>query len=134
MKPQVGDHVLFGSPNGEKTLGEVVKVNRTRAKVRQLETRGTKRIRSEGVWNVPFPLIEPANRTAAEPKVKRPDAEILADLLQVECKLSPENLYCDGERSHSAAQRAGRALNRERRELVRELGREPAHQEVWGAR
>ncbi len=48
---KVGDKVVFGRPNGEKTAGTVVKINRTRIKVRQDEARGH---RSAGtVWSVP---------------------------------------------------------------------------------
>jgi len=47
--------------------------------------------------------------------------EIINDLNQVENWLSPENLYADGERSHSAAQKLARQLNNERRRLITEL-------------
>lgn len=54
---RVGDKVMFGRRFGEKTLGEVVKVNRTRVKVKQLEARGTMRDYPIGtVWTVPFAL------------------------------------------------------------------------------
>jgi hypothetical protein len=57
-KPRVGDIVTFGRRHGERTRGEVVKVNRTRAKVRQIGGRGTYRDHHEGtVWTVPFSLI-----------------------------------------------------------------------------
>lgn len=56
---KVGDKVRFGRRNGEKTLGEVVKVNRKNLKVRTAETRGTKRTYSKGsVWNVSPALCE----------------------------------------------------------------------------
>jgi hypothetical protein len=55
----VGDKVLFGRGQGEKTLGEVVKVNRTKLKVKQLEERGTHRNYPVGtVWTVPPSLCE----------------------------------------------------------------------------
>lgn len=48
-----GDQVVFGRPNGEQTLGEVVKVNRKNLKVKQLEERGSRRVRSAGtIWTV----------------------------------------------------------------------------------
>ena len=126
--------MLFGRPNGEKTLGEVVKVNRTRAKIRQLEARGSKRVRAEGTWNVPFSLLEAAPADGAEPKAPRSASVVLADLRQIECSLSPENLFCDGERPVAEARSIERRLNWERATLVRELGREPSAEELWGAR
>ena len=131
MKPALGDIVKFGRPNGEKTLGKVVKVNKTRAKIEQLEARGTQRVRAAGVWNVPFSLIELADGIEAEPKAPRTRDEILADLQRIECQLSPENLFCDGERPVSQARRIERQLNRERAALVRELGREPTTNELY---
>ena len=65
-------------------------------------------------------------------KPKRPDAEVLRDLQYIEGALSPENLHCDGEISASAARRKGAALRRRQRELVRELGRTPTSQELYG--
>lgn len=133
-----GDRVFFGRTFGEKTLGEIVKLNPKRAKVRTLEARGRLRSYPVGsVWVVPYSLLSPASpadmdRTEAEPaKPRRPEAQILADLRRVENMLEPEHLYADGERSHAAAQRLARSLNRERRDLVRELGREPTDAELW---
>jgi len=37
---RIGDRVLFGRPNGEQSLGEVIKVNFKTVKVRLLESRG----------------------------------------------------------------------------------------------
>ena len=64
---------------------------------------------------------------------KRSDAEILKDLLGVECRLSPENLSADGERSRSEQQRLYRVLTAQKAELLKELGRVPSDREVWGA-
>lgn len=51
---KVGDKVMFGRGQGEQTLGEVVKVNRKKLKVKQLESRGTQRNYAVGsVWTVP---------------------------------------------------------------------------------
>lgn len=58
----VGQKVYFGRNNGEKTLGEVVKVNRKKVKIKQLESRGTQRSYPVGtVWTVPPTLCTPAN-------------------------------------------------------------------------
>jgi hypothetical protein len=51
---KIGSQVVFGRPNGEKTRGEVVKINRKSVKVRQTEVRyGNGRTRNVGqIWNV----------------------------------------------------------------------------------
>lgn len=63
--------------------------------------------------------------------MKRNDAVIMEDLLDVECGLSPENLSCDGELSGSAIQRRHAELMRQKRALIVELGRTPTEQEIW---
>lgn len=62
----------------------------------------------------------------------RPIAEIIRDLQRVENALSPENLHCDGEISRAAAMRKKKVLDAQRRDLVKELGREPTFDELWG--
>ena len=55
----MGDKVLFGRGRGEQTLGTVVKVNRTKLKVRQDEARGTMKSYPVGsVWTVPPSLCQ----------------------------------------------------------------------------
>lgn len=64
--PAFGQKIYFGRNHGEKTLGEVVKVNRTTAKVKQLESRGTMRSYAVGtIWTVPFSLCSAAPSDAA---------------------------------------------------------------------
>ena len=63
---------------------------------------------------------------------KRSDAEILKDLLGVECRLSPENLSCDGERPKAEQRRVYRVLMVQKADLIKELGRTPSDREVWG--
>lgn len=53
----VGQEVLFGRENGEKTRGRVVKVNPTRLKIEQLEARGGHAIGTK--WNVPPKFVSP---------------------------------------------------------------------------
>ncbi len=56
-----GDRVLFGRPNGEKTLGRVVRVSAKSVSVEQLEERGTSRVRQAGAkWRVHPSLVHPA--------------------------------------------------------------------------
>lgn len=60
-KAQVGMKVVFGTPSGEKTLGEIVKLNFQKAKVKILESRGSRRVSTEGsIWSVPYSMMEPA--------------------------------------------------------------------------
>jgi hypothetical protein len=62
---------------------------------------------------------------------KRTEAEIIRDLQTVECNLSPENLTCDGELSAAQVRKRAAELNRQRKALVQELGREPTDNELW---
>jgi hypothetical protein len=64
--------------------------------------------------------------------MKRPDAKILEDIRDIECQLSPENLFCDGERPASEARKIERQLLRKKAELIKELGREPGFNEIYG--
>lgn len=137
---KVGDKVLFGRTHGETTLGTVVKVNRVKLKVRQDETRGTFRAYPVGtVWNVPVSLCrktEPGPAgwlVAVEPKPapKRPEAEVLKDILGVYCQLSPENLSCDGELPMAAVRRRAASLNARLQALFVELGRRVSESEVY---
>lgn len=41
---------------------------------------------------------------------------------RIDCQLSPENLHCDGEITHTQAARKARALWKERAILEKELG------------
>lgn len=72
----VGDRVYFGRTNGEKSLGEVVKVNLKSLKVKLLEERGSRRSYTVGgTWRVPPSLCTladgdcPADRPAAVPSL-----------------------------------------------------------------
>lgn len=143
MEARVGDKGYFGRGRGEKTYGEVTKVNRKTLKVKQLEARGTHKAHAVGtVWTVAKSLWTPedngrpayaAPRAPEPPKPKRPEAEVLADLRAVDCALSPENLTCDGELRGSALRRKAARLRARQRELVRELGRRPTDQELYGS-
>lgn len=68
-----GMKVFFGRPNGEKTLGTVIKVNRKKCKVRQEEQRGMYRDHPIGtVWTVPFSLISPVDGGRPSHVTKKP--------------------------------------------------------------
>lgn len=64
-------------------------------------------------------------------KVKRPESEILDNLRGIEMSLSPENLSCDGELPAIKVHQRRRELEKEKGELIKELGREPSYRELW---
>lgn len=61
----------------------------------------------------------------------RSENEILVELRNIECALSPENLSCDGLRPVAETRREERKLMKVRAELIKELGREPTLKELW---
>jgi hypothetical protein len=159
---KVGDLVLFGRPNGQKTQGRVVRVNPVSITVEQTEERGVVKVREAGTkWRLHPSLVQLVGdekplvaatggkvkppiafkkKTTAAPApapagagAPRPEAEILSDIRGVETFLSPECLAADGERTRAQVKAASRRLNARRAELIAELGREPSFQEVWGA-
>jgi len=64
----VGDPVVFGRGQGEKTRGTIVKVNRKTCKVRQDEARGTMKSHPIGTtWTVPHRLIKHDSSDRSKP-------------------------------------------------------------------
>jgi len=133
---RIGDLVTFGRPSGEKTEGRVIRVNAASITIEQTEQRGQTRIREAGTkWRVHPSLVRLVGASAAPaaPKAaKRSEADLIAALRRIEASLSPENLFCDGERPRTEARRIEARLMAERRTLVAELGREPSPRELWG--
>jgi len=131
-----GDRVLFGRANGEQTLGEVVKVNRVKVKVKQLDSRGTYRSYPVGtVWTVPVSLLKRADGQGSAvpeaPKPKRAESVVMNEIRGLYCQLSPENLCCDGELSMTQVRRRSSALNRALRACFQELGRRVSESEAY---
>jgi len=72
----VGMKVVFGRPNGEKTVGEIAEIHETKAKIKALESRGdgnrgseehrTKKQPAGSVWDSPFENMEPLNNNLLE--------------------------------------------------------------------
>jgi hypothetical protein len=73
----------------------------------------------------------PLNVLVTQQAPKRPEQAIIEDLRSVNCRLSPENVSCDGELPVTEIARRHAALTRQRAELVRELGREPKFEELY---
>jgi hypothetical protein len=136
-----GTRVLFGRNQGEKTLGEVVRVNGKTVTVKQLEARGTLRDYPIGSkWRVALAFVQevgstgsavPAAPAAVQPK--RLESIILREIQQCYNGLSPENLWMDGEATKAQAQRTAAVLNRRLRALQVELGRRVSEDEAFRA-
>lgn len=136
-----GTKVLFGRNQGEKTLGEVVRVNGKTVTVRQLEARGTLRDYPIGSkWRVALSFVQEVGGAAPSapaavpaPQPRRPEAQILRDIRACYNGLSPENLWCDGEATRAQARRTAAVLNRRLRALQTELGRRVSEEEAFRA-
>ena len=139
---KVGMQVYFGRGNGEKTLAEVIRVNKKNLKVKTLEGRGTQRdYRVGSIWNVHPALCTPVQEgrpsrvtrsTPAIPvKTGRTEEQIMQEISSIYGGLSPENLHCDGEISRSAAMRKYRAYQRQLKACFKELGREVGEYESY---
>ena len=138
-----GMKVIFGRPNGEKTLGEVVKINDKKAKVKILEDRG-QRSQAGVVWGVPYSMMEPVNdqavasvqTTKPEPltyNVFQPASEqhILQAIACCYSDLSPESLTCDGELSQGQVRSRYNELHRKLKGLFTALGRTVSEGEAY---
>jgi hypothetical protein len=146
----VGMKVIFGRGNGAQTLGEVVKVNPTKAKVKTLESRGNGRGSMAGaVWTVPYSLIKPAGVAFIDAVNALPppsldglmlkgsedlpmayndlmphgDRCIMEAIVDTYNRLSPEWLTCDGELPLSQVVLKKSQLARRLKSLFQALGR-----------
>ena len=109
---RVGDKVYFGRPNGEQTLGEVVKVNRKKYKVKTLESRGHSGRQAGTVWGVPESLMRHASTSDSAPASKPKRAShgtrserasfelrktaLMTEITAAQYQLSTAILSCDG--------------------------------------
>jgi len=88
----IGQVVQFGRENGEKTIGEIVKINMKKAKVKITEDRGS-RSKSGTEWGVPFSMMEETN-ISPEKLLENKKTKVL-DLLK-----KAEELMSDFERQN----------------------------------
>jgi hypothetical protein len=143
---QVGMKVMFGRPNGDQTLGEIVKVNPSKAKVKTLEIRGNGRGSEVGsVWTVPYSLMKPAgvaflDEVNSLPPLSLPKSDpaeepipynefsdtniIMEAIVDTYNRLSPEWLTCDGELPLSQVNARRKEYGRRLRGLFMALGRD----------
>lgn len=156
---RVGMKVFFGRGNGEKTLGEIVKINPTKAKVKTLQTRGNGRGSSVGaVWTVPYSLMHPAdgvlmldevNSKPMDPAILQEvakglernlplpvympygDARIVEAIIDCYTRLSPEYLTADGERSRSEVIRLRNSIEARLGHLQKALGRQVSEEAAY---
>jgi hypothetical protein len=138
--------VMFGKPGCQQTLGEIVKLNPTRAKVKALQARGHGRGGVVGaVWDVPYGLITRAvdlldemtppheeSQRVLEAIVDTPisyyefsDKNIIMEaIVDTYNRLSPEWLTCDGELSRTQVNARAKELNRRLKGLFIAMGRD----------
>lgn len=137
-KLRVGSRVYFGRTNGEKTLGEILKMNPKSAKVRALEERGSNRPVGQ-VWNVAYSLLSPVgDADVVRPAVNSfrynpfdDDNEFFELIYKTYVALSPEYLSCDGELSVSVVSKRRVKLNRRLRGLFLAIGREVSESDIY---
>lgn len=150
---KVGDLVTFGRPNGQRTEGRVIRVNPVSITVEQTEQRGVVKVREAGTkWRLhpslvqlvgeEKPLVPVTTGVRVKPPIalkdkrvspSRSESEIINDIRAVENCLS----YSPSSSGSSSGggkdvKAAAKRLNAQRAALIKELGREPSYQEVWG--
>lgn len=159
QEARVGMQVFFGRGNGEKTLGEIVKINPTKAKVKTLQGRGNGRGSEAGaVWSVPYSLMSPAggvlmldevNSKPIDPAIIHEvakglernlplpvymsygDARIVEAIIDCYTRLSPEYLTADGERSRSEVVRLRNSIEARLGHLQKALGRQVSEEAAY---
>ena len=142
--PLQGKQILFGRPNGEKTLGTIMKVNVSKCKVRQDDSRGS--VHPIGtIWTVPFELIYTIDANgqpivaASEPVIQEPVSDFwirnhkheLIILNRIYSNLSPEHLSCDGEAPMWRIRQQRAELERQLKAIFVLLGRRLDESEAY---
>lgn len=113
---RIGMKVVFGRPNGEKTVGEVVEISETKAHIKTLESRGDgnrgseehrTKIKPAGtVWWMTLDIVEPLDKPLLEALVSLPPKEErLLEYLQrgsetlVGLRQGPHGPMCEDEKT-----------------------------------
>lgn len=66
--------------------------------------------------------------------VKRPEGEVLREVRNLYCQLSPENLTCDGELPAHIVRKRAQQIQARLRVCFQELGREVSEDEAFQLR
>jgi hypothetical protein len=77
-------------------------------------------------------VVGPVVASQQKPKAKRDDGDVIKDIRNVYCALSPENLTCDGELPRAQVNAKRARLLGELAELFEEIGREVSEEEAYG--
>jgi hypothetical protein len=146
---KVGMQVMFGRENGEKTLGEIVKINPTKAKVKILQNRGSSSA-AGAIWSVPYSMMTHAGVAMLDEFLAMPPRDmgvhnalmhaivdppvpynefaetnlIMEAIVDTYNRLSPEWLTCDGELPQYKVVARKRELERRLKGLFMAMGRD----------
>jgi hypothetical protein len=140
----VGQRVRFGRPNGQQTVGTVIKKNPAKAKVQLEEARGTGRGSPAGsIWLVPYAMMSPADGDVADAVADAlpplqfsqscggADEHILSAICHCYGDLSPENLSGDGELSAARIRQRRAEIERRLQGLFQAFGRSISEEEIY---
>lgn len=137
LNVKVNDKIIFGRPNGEKTTATIVKINKSKLKVRTEEARGKYPVGT--IWIAPPELCTTLDgkSISLESEFKAPEPSVMPDgwwiqrnrheieaLGNIYCELSPENLCCDGEASRSYIREKSTLLHKKLKAMFVVLERE----------
>lgn len=151
QEAKVGMKVRFGRGNGQWTLGEIVKINPTKAKVKTLESRGHGRGSDVGaVWSVPYSMMTLTESAlpvagfgvaksfydpAGVPYPYNPlheDNPIMEAIVRAYNGLSPESLTWDGEKPLHRVKADRKRLEAKLGHLFAALGRPVSESVAYG--
>jgi len=137
MSSGVDDDLLVPPVLKGVKVGDKIRV-RTRGGVRKVEYRGYHENRPKYPVSIVMDgkeykttLTSVVPDKNAEDVVKRSEAQIMEDIRDAYCRLSPENLTCDGELPQREVAKRARELQKRLSGLFRELGREVGESEAY---
>jgi hypothetical protein len=144
----IGDVVVFGAENGQKTRAKIAKLNPKTAVCKSLDARGRHPVGTE--WKVGYTALTkldangvaipkapalPSNAGNNIPLEYHPfhhvENHLYAALLQVYCELSPESLTGDGEIPMSQVRARKMRLERFQKGIFAALGRSVSEEQIY---
>lgn len=81
-------------------------------------------VKNGKTYKMPKDAVKPIAKTGLTEEAKQ-------EFQSLACRLSPENLHCDGEVSRAEAKRRHAQIMREWRDLESQVGRKVSEDEVW---